>query len=240
VQHGQATAAGRARVALAAALFQEPSWRPGRQPPVGLDAVQQGQYEWLLTSLQFTVPGRFDIETAVGGNASWNVGVDYRALLRRSADAPTVRALYRSAGLDLDADLATLNAGPRTAADPAAVARAAATSDPTGRLRMPVLSLHTVADPLVPVQHENAYRVAVTRAGRAELLRQAFVARTDHCNFTPAELVAGVHALEHRVVTGRWEEPVTRRLQQEATSLGLGEAAFVPFAPPPLLRAAVR
>jgi len=236
VQQAQTTAEGRARVALAAALFQDPSWRPGEPPPTDADSVEHGQYEWLLKTLQFTVPARFDIETAEGGNPSWNAGADYRDLLSQSVDAPTVRTLYREAGLNLDADLAVLTAGAATTADPAAVARMEATSVPSGRVQMPVLSLHTIADPLVPVQHENAYRLAVTSAGRGALLRQAFVARTDHCTFTPAELVAAVHALDHRVATGSWQDATTQRLQQAATSLGLGDAAFVPFIPPRLLR----
>ncbi len=42
-----------------------------------------------------------------------------------------------------------------------------------------------------------------TDAGRRDLPRQAFVERQVHCNFTPAELVAGVHAIQYRVDTGR-------------------------------------
>jgi pimeloyl-ACP methyl ester carboxylesterase len=240
VQQGQATAQGRARVALAAALYQVPAWAPGQPspPPAGdPNATQLGLYQSLLQAIQFVTPARFDIETATGGNPSWNNQVDYGRLLSRAADRDTVRALYREAGLDLDADLKALTAAARTKADPPAVRRILSTSVPTGRVQMPVLSLHTTADVPVPVQHENAYRDAVTRAGRAGLLRQAYIARQGHCNFTPAELVAGIHALEHRVETGRWGAVATpEALQREATRLGLGDAAYVRFRPAHLLR----
>jgi hypothetical protein len=239
VKQAQGTAEGRARIALAAALYQEPDWLPGQQPPAANDpaAIELGQYQWLLQTLQFTTPARFDIETAMGGNPAWNKGVDYRRLLKRSTDRDTVRALYGKAGLSLTTDLRALTGAASTTADPKAVARIFATSVPFGRVAMPVLSLHTTDDQLVPVQQENAYRNAVARAGRSHLLRQAFIARQGHCSFTPAELVAAVHALDHRVSTGRWDGLTTpEALQKAATGLGLSDAAFVRFRPGHLLR----
>jgi len=240
VQQAQGSAEGRARIALAAALYQAPSWLPNQPPPAKDDpaAVELGQYQWLLQILQFTTPARVDIETAMGGNPAWNKGVDYRKLLNQATDRDTVRALYRTAGIRLDTDLKALTAEAATTADPPAVRRIFATSVPFGRLQMPVLTLHTTADQLVPVQQEDAYRTAVTRAGRSPLLRQAFVARQGHCNFTPAELVAAVHALDHRVGTGRWDGLTSAEaLQHEADRLGLGGAAYVRFRPGQLLRA---
>jgi pimeloyl-ACP methyl ester carboxylesterase len=239
VNQAQTTARGRARVALVAALYHAPSWLPGQPPPPAgdADAVQRGQYQWLLQTLQFTTPARFDIETAMGGNPAWNNGVNYRRLLDRSADRDTVRALYRAAGLDLRADLDGLTRAAAGTADPGAVRRIFATSVPFGRLEMPTLSIHTTADQLVPVQQESAYRNAVERAGRSGLLRQAYVARPGHCTFTPAELVAAVRALDHRVATGRWDGLTTAEaLQRAALRLGLGDAAYVRFQPGNLLR----
>src|SRR4029453_4902200 len=112
-------------------------------------------------------------------------GVYYRRRLARWADRAPVRALYGAAGLDLRADLDRLTRGAAITADPHAVWRTFTTSVPFGRLQMPVLSVHTTADQLVPVQQESAYRNAVERAGRSDLLRQAYVARQGHCAFTP-------------------------------------------------------
>jgi dienelactone hydrolase len=235
----QLTPQGRARIALAAALFHAPSWRPGQAapPPGDAAAIERGQQAWLTELLPFVTPGRFDAETASGGNPSWNAGVNYARLLRESSDAWVVRELYEQAGLDLRADLAQLTATARVRADAHAVARASATSVPTGETPVPVLTIHTTADHLVPVQHENAYGDEVRGEGRGALLRRAYVARPGHCTFTPAELVAGVHALAGRVVTGRWGDSATAAsLQREAARLGLGDAAFVRYRPGELLR----
>ena len=97
---------------------------------------------------------------------------------------------------------------------------------------MPELDLHTISDQLVPVQQENWYHRQVRRAGSKALLRQAFVARQEHCNFTPAELVAGVQALQHRVNTGSWDQAaLPSSLETAATALNLGDAAFTTFWP---------
>jgi hypothetical protein len=100
---------------------------------------------------------------------------------------------------------------------------------------VPELNLHTISDQLVPVQQESVYARVVSGAGAGRLLRQAYVARQSHCNFTPAELVAGVLAIQHRVETGRWGRVATRQsLQATATGLGLGDAAFIEYRPWPL------
>jgi hypothetical protein len=74
---------------------------------------------------------------------------------------------------------------------------------------------------------ENFYARQVRAAGDSGLLRQAFVNSFGHCNFSPAELVAGVLALGQRVATGRWgdvADPVS--LNRVAASLHLGAAQF--------------
>jgi hypothetical protein len=97
---------------------------------------------------------------------------------------------------------------------------------PSGRLQVPELDLHTISDQLVPVQHERWYHARVALAGDKRLLRQAYVERQGHCNFTPGEIVAGLHALEHRVNTGGWDDATTAAALNAA-----GGSAFIPFWP---------
>jgi hypothetical protein len=239
-REAQTTAAGRARLALAFAFLNIVPQAPGLPEPARNDAaaIEAAQYASAVESfpvLDFVEFGRFWIELSAGGNASWTLGEDFAALLHHSKYRHVVRALYREAGLDLKTDLAALNAGADIPADPAAVASLQRTSVPTGELDVPHLTLHTVADPLVPVQHENEYASVVRAAGSNSLLRQAYVDRWGHCTFTAAELVAGVEAVRHRVETGRWgsvAEP--HKLQAFAKRLGLGDAAFVHYKPPAL------
>jgi hypothetical protein len=240
-QQAQATTEGRARLALAMAFMNVSTWAPGQPMPTPGDFAAQEQQQYdvqfggAFTTMDFVESGRPWIEQAAGGNGSWTAGVDFQRLLARSPYAREVRSLYRAAHLSLPADLAALTAGADIDADANAIQWLEQTSVPTGRLRVPELDLHTISDQLVPVQQENAYARLVRAAGAERLLRQAYVERQNHCNFTPAELVAGVLAIEHRVKTGRWDGIATpRRLQAAATALGLGDAAFIPYEPWPL------
>ncbi|TMQ54139.1 MAG: hypothetical protein E6K74_07135 [Candidatus Eisenbacteria bacterium] len=63
--------------------------------------------------------------------------------------------------------------------------------EPTGDLRVPVVSLHTSLDPVVPIFHETIYRSLVEAQGQAANLHQTTVDRYGHLAFTPEELVGG-------------------------------------------------
>lgn len=239
VQAAQQTAEGRARLSLVFALLNIVPMAPGAPIAVrDAAAIEAAQYASAVQSfplLGFIQFGRFWIELSAGGNGSWTLGEDFGDLVNHSPYNSVVRALYRDAGLDLKADLDTLNAGADIGADPGAIASLQETSVPTGRLQVPNLTLHTVADPLVPVQHEAKYGDIVRSAGSASLLRQAYVDRWGHCTFTPAELVAAVEALRERVETGHWGSVAQpHKLNARASSLGVGAAAFVHFKPPAL------
>jgi hypothetical protein len=242
----QTTASGRARLALAMSLMNVATWAPGQPMPAPHDyaaqeagqfAVQFGQTgptdpTAIQTTQDFVEFGRPWIDQASGGSATWTKGVSFGLLLAKSPYAPEVVSLYRQAGLNLEADLANLTRHANITADPSAVRSLTQTSVPTGRLQVPELDMHTISDQLVPVQQEDYYRHTVGFAGRSDLLRQAFVQRQLHCNFTPSELVAGVKAVQQRVATGRWghlADPAV--LNAAANATGLGSSAFIPYEP---------
>ncbi|WP_410573100.1 alpha/beta hydrolase [Amycolatopsis sp. cmx-4-61] len=236
VTDAQGSAAGRARIALGAALLNTPPWLTGDLPPGPADhAGQEQQQQEALAQfvLGFVVPGRYQIELAAGGNSAFNRGVDYRALLAGSPLVRQVRALYRAAGLDLDADLADLTRHADVTPDPHAVATLARTSQPTGRLRVPSLAIHTTADHLVPVEQENRYAQRVRSAGREPLLRQAYVQAAGHCAFRPSETLAALHALESRIETGRWPDLRPASLNAAAAALG-DPGRYIRYTPAPL------
>jgi pimeloyl-ACP methyl ester carboxylesterase len=215
VNSGQSTPEGRARIALAAALYQ-------------LDDPSD-----LADVLGFVTPARYDLITAAGGDTGWNEGVDYWHLFSGSPFHRTVSDLYRQAGLDLRADLNVLTETADVPFDETAVNSMVGHSQPKGELQMPVLSIHTTDDLIVPVEHEEEYADDVRSQGNTSLFRQVFVDRSGHCNFTSAELIAGVKLLEERVDTGRWssESVDHHELNRSATSLDLGESAFIHFKP---------
>ena len=241
----QSTPEGRARLALAMAYMNVATWAPGETMPAPRDYAAQEQQQYdvqfkpaappISTTMDFVEFGRPYIEQAAGGNGSWTEGVDFARLLARSPYLPEVASLYRTAGLNLRRDLGVLTRDADIKADPGALRSLDRTSVPTGRLQVPELDMHTISDQLVPVQQENYYRGTVDRAGRGGLLRQAFIQRQLHCNFTPAELVAGVLAVQRRVATGRWgsvADPAA--LEATAAGLELGDAAFIRYQPAPL------
>ena len=229
-----ATAAGRARLALAAAFAQLPDQPDAKAPPPrspDLDGRVEAYARWFAMGVFFP---RFEQERRAGGNASWNIGVDYTAQLDASGKRPLVEALYRRAGLSLVADLATLAKAPRIAADPNAVAYMRANYVPTGKLRRPVLTLHTVGDGATMVTYEQAYQTIVRSAGAAPMLRQAYVQSFGHCTFNAGETVAGIAALVGRLATGRWDRVAVSPsgLNRAAGSTG----RFVEYRPARFLR----
>jgi hypothetical protein len=238
----QQTAAGRARLALALAFINVPTWDPSQTAPAPASdptAQEAAQYDVEFTgsfsTLDFIESGRVSIDQADGGSANWTAGTNFAAVLGRSPYQAEVAALYRTAGLNLRADLNDLTRHADITADQAAVRSLAETSVPTGHLAVPELDLHTIGDQLVAVQQENDYARQVRAAGDGNLLRQAFVASYGHCNFSPAELVAGVLALGHRVSTGQWgQETQPSQLNQVASRLNLGAAQFTSYYPGPL------
>ena len=139
VEAAQTTPEGRARVSLVFALLNVAPSAPGVPEPAPNDAeaIEAAQYASAVQSfplLDFIQFGRYWIELAAGGNGSWTRGEDFAELLSHSPYHDVVRKLYRTAGLDLKADLETLDAGAAIGADPDAIASLEETSVPTGNL----------------------------------------------------------------------------------------------------------
>jgi hypothetical protein len=222
----QGSAWGRARLSLAAALADLPGWftplspEPGRTDYAGQEANQYLALSQLELPLTFWL--RAELESRAGGNPSWNTGVDYAADLARSADAAEVGALYRAAHRSLAADLAALARAGRIAADHRALRYLTRNITFTGQLGVPVLTMQTTGDPNVVPESDQAYLSAVTMAGDAALLRETFIQRAGHCAFTPAETIAAVQVLLHRLNSGHWDAAALtpRALNARAAALG--------------------
>src|ERR1700676_404211 len=226
----QATPEGRARIALAGALGDLPGWfTPLSAEPAPTDFAGQeaNQFLWQQqVDFPFVFAFRAELEARAQGNVSWNTGVDYRRQLERSIGRDQVRALYQAAGLDLDADLTTLNDAVRISADPEAVHYLERNIIFDGEIHIPVLTLHTKGDGLVVVQNESAYKKVVHEQGNGEFLRRTFVDRAGHCAFTPAETIAAVQTLVNRLDTGRWHDVDAFDLNNAAAALGPGFNLF--------------
>lgn len=219
------TGEGRARLALAAAVRQVPGWfDPGSPAPARDDLAARGdnQAAWLRwIVLLVALSAREVLERRAGGNPSWNTGVDYAALLERSGMREEVLGQYRMAGLSLEADLSRLASAERISAEPAAVRYYTRYIAFNGHLGgVPVLTLHTTGDGLVPAAHMHAYADVVRWAGHDAWLRQLYVERAGHCTYTPAEVVTALTLLERRVESGKWPVPEAGGLNEDARALG--------------------
>lgn len=244
---------GRARIALGAALADTPGWFTPLSPEPAADdfaGQEQNQFLWeQQVDFPFVFAFRAELEARAQGNVSWNTGVDYRHQFDRSIGRDQVRALYQQAGLDLDADLRTLNEAARIKADPQAVRYLERNVIFDGQIHFPVLSLHTKGDGLVVVQNESAYKQVVDEVGNDRFLRQTFISRAGHCAFTPAETIAAVETLVTRLDTGRWPKTDAQDLNNAAAALGPNfnvfavsntvvpvPPAYIDFTPSPYLR----
>jgi hypothetical protein len=217
----QGTPVAQARLVLATALADIPPQLDAHSgtPITDLDlAVPQlaelafGKAFWAFGR------GRVDLEQRAGGNPVGNVTADYRRVLARSSQRALVEAAYARAGVDLDADLGRLNAGPRVPADPAAAAYLARYGTPVGYQPVPTLTAHTTLDTVTPVEEERFFGDEAALLGRSGLLRQTYVARAGHCTFSPAEVVVAVDALVARVRSGRWPDTGPAELNARAAA----------------------
>nr|WP_230887155.1 hypothetical protein [Streptomyces spinoverrucosus] len=101
-----------------------------------------------------------------------------------------------------------LNAGvERFWADPAAVRDLSYDSDLTGKVAIPVLTLHAIDDPTAFVEHEAAYRATLRGAHRDRHLVQTFTEEHDHSELSASEYANSVSALDTWVRTGRKPTP---------------------------------
>lgn len=92
-------------------------------------------------------------------------------------------------------DDAALNAGvQRFAADPAALAAISAYQT-TGKLALPLVTMHTSGDPVVPAWHADLYNAKIAVSGRAPWHQDFRFDRYGHCTFTPLEVLGGFNRL---------------------------------------------
>ncbi len=251
LEQAKQTPAGRARLALAAAVGNIPGWQDELSPepaPDDVDARLAAQVKWMEEiGLLVYFLLRAQVEQQAGGNPSWNVGVDYATQLGESIGRAQVDRLYGTAGLDLVEDLHVLAEAPRIEADPAAVAYLERHIVFNGQLGgVPVLTVHSDGDGLVTPDNETAYADVVAWAGEDAFLRQVYVHRGGHCTFTIAETLTALDALMSRIETGSWPALDITKLNAAASALGPernvlssgdpAEPAFAEFTPPGFLR----
>lgn len=133
-------------------------------------------------------------------------------------------------------DDAALNAAVlRYAADPQAKARFAADTDPTGDIRVPVLTVHGIDDATAFVEMNHFFRQTMDRAGRGDNLVQTYVRSREHSYLGDATYPALFDALLGWVERGDKPTPAAVAARCEAATARWGACAFdVGYTPQPL------
>ena len=176
---------------------------------------------WAVTDFFFVTEARAELQRRAGGPVVQNLDQEY-----------TLTAAEKTylAGLGLptpvvDAWLAQMNARRNIEAKPSARNYVRNNTDFNGKIKNPILSVHTVIDPLLVVANESAYAELNASVGREELLFQTFIpGGIGHCAFTGPQVLTAIGAIDLWVRTG-----VRPTAAQFPPALGFNSA----FVPPP-------
>jgi pimeloyl-ACP methyl ester carboxylesterase len=232
----QATAQGRARIALAGVLAGIPGWTKSDSPRPADDDYDAQEAQVAASFVMGTFLPRVDQEMRAGGAFSWNEGVDYSKQLDLSGRRKFVAALYEKAGLDLQADLKQLNDAQRITAQPQSIEYMARYYTPTGHLKSPLLALQATGDGLTSPSLQRAYvELATQRSGNGRVAA-LWSERAGHCTFSTAEALAGIRTLEQRVTSGHWNVAPKAMNDLAHTLQPDGDARFISHTPAPMLR----
>lgn len=205
------TANGIPKLLLVAALVDGPTQTVSYDGST-LQSQVGAVVESLVTGLVFGTAVRQEIEERVGGNPSGNAEAEYAPRVS-TAERQLIETV--SAG-STDRNLALLEKAPRVEPDAAARAEFDGLGTPAGDIKVPTLTLHTRADPLVLVQNETVFgaKVSASTARTADLVQLYTVAPATypkpapygagHCNFTTDELTGVVSVLDGWVRGGRY------------------------------------
>ena len=150
---------------------------------------------WVFQDFFFATEAGAELERRAGGPVVQNLTHTYTL-------TPAETAYLMSLGVDAGPLLAAMNARRNISAPPSSRNYVEHYAEFDGRIKKPVLTLHTEIDGLVPVSHESAYEETVEAAGKADLLFQAYTTAVGHCAFSPTQLVTTVNALDAWVESG--------------------------------------
>ena len=173
-------------------------------------------------------------ESSLESHLSWAT-FEFRDIARRlDGGNPFANDGVRYVGSDDDDALNRAVA--RYRRDPAAAAAFAADTDPTGRIDVPVLTLHAIDDPTAFVELESTFRDTMTAAGRADRLVQTFSDEHAHSYLADPEYVAEMAALLDWIERGDKPTPasVAARCRAAEAAFGAGCALRPDYVPAPL------
>ena len=175
---------------------------------------------WALTDFFFFTEARAELQRRAGGPIVQNLDQNYTLTAAEKA----YLAGLGVPGPVVDAWLAQMNARRNIEADPSARNYVRNNTNFNGKIRNPILTVHTIIDPLLVVANESAYAELIAATGREELLFQTYTTGVGHCNLTGPQILTAVNAIDLWVRTGVRPTPALF-----PAALGFNQA----FVPPP-------
>jgi hypothetical protein len=175
---------------------------------------------WALTDFFFFTEARAELQRRAGGAIVQNLDHNYTLTAAEKA----YLAGLGVPGPVVDAWLAQMNARRNIEADRSARNYVRNNTDYNGKIHNPILTMHTIIDPLLVVANESAYTELNASRGKEELLFQTYTTGVGHCNLTGPQILTGVHAIDSWVRTG--VRPTSALFP---AALGFNQA----FVPPP-------
>jgi pimeloyl-ACP methyl ester carboxylesterase len=99
-------------------------------------------------------------------------------------------------------DDVALNSGVARYNADAAALQGLASFETTGQLQVPLVTLHTSGDPVIPFGQEALYAAKVSQAGTSAELTQTSVSRPGHCAFQASEVFGAFATLWQKIGAG--------------------------------------
>src|SRR5262249_31798043 len=146
----------------------------------------------------FFTEARAELQRRAGGPFVQNLDQNYDLL-------PAEKAYLAGLGLPtplVDAWLAQMNSRRNISADPAARNYVRNNTDFNGKIRHPILTVHTIIDPLLVVANDSAYAGLNASQGKQDLLFQTYTTGVGHCNLTGPQILTAIGAIDFWTRTG--------------------------------------
>ena len=153
---------------------------------------------WIFTDMFFAMEARSELERRARGPIVQNLNRNYNL-------TPAERGYLMALGVPsavIDGWLMAMNGQRIVDAPKYSRNYVEHNANYNGKIKNPVLTMHTKIDPLVTVSQEFAYAQTVAAARRSGLLFQTYTNGNGHCAFTGPQIITAVNAINSWVSTG--------------------------------------
>ena len=153
---------------------------------------------WIFTDMFFSMEARAELERRARGPIVQNLNRNYNLT---AAERGYLMAIGVPS-VTIDTWLMAMNGQRYVAAPNYSRNYVERNANYSGKIKNPVLTMHTIIDPLVTVSQEYEYAETVRNAGRSSSLFQTYTTGNGHCVFSGPQLLTAVNAINTWVKDG--------------------------------------